>query len=254
MASSQRHEAGASPWAAQRSRSEPRQQTPMSSVPKFGERCRGILGETPQVRLAPEAEGKMKTLHDAVLLSSSGTCLHVLYLPRLEGKSESVALGSALCNKQGCTRVPVTKPFLFETENSLQTPTQISNSANFTAFWVCLRAGLVAQHPVPGWAGQQHWGWAAQPLIQNFLGEGGWEPTLGQSELCLWQRMVTAAGGTDGDIWHTRASAQGSEMTPNPCSHSRHSSMLWGISQRNSCHPAGILPASPEDASQYDYI
>lgn len=101
MASSQRHEAGASPWAAQRSRSEPRQQTPMSSVPKFGERCRGILGETPQVRLAPEAEGKMKTLHDTVLLSSSGTCLHVLYLPRLEGKSESVALGSALCNSRG---------------------------------------------------------------------------------------------------------------------------------------------------------
>lgn len=65
---------------------------------------------------------------------------------------------------------------------------------------------------------------------------------------------VAAAGGTDGDIWHTWVSAQGLELTSNPCCHSRHSSVLWGFSQRNSCHPGSVLPASPEDALQHDYI
>lgn len=39
-------------------------------------------------------------------------------------------------------------------ENSTDPNTDLRQ--NFTAFWVCLWAGLVAQHPVPGWARQQH--------------------------------------------------------------------------------------------------
>lgn len=78
----------------------------------------------------------------------------------------------------------------FPKQRTLYRPQYRPQTVTLTAFWGCLWAGLVAQHPVPGWARQQHWGWAAQPLIQNFLGEGGRKPTLGQSELCLWQQQV----------------------------------------------------------------
>lgn len=63
----------------------------MSSVPKFRERCWDIWA-----RLLPEAQGEMEIFHYTVLLSSSGTCLHGLCLPCLEGKNETVAVGSAL--------------------------------------------------------------------------------------------------------------------------------------------------------------
>lgn len=63
----------------------------------------------------------MKTFHCTVLLSSSGTRLRGLSLPGLEGKSETEALGRALCNGEGAPGSPVSKAFLSKTETSLQT-------------------------------------------------------------------------------------------------------------------------------------
>lgn len=54
----------------------------------------------------------MKTFHCTVLLSSSGTRLRGLSLPGLEGKSETEALGRALCNGEGAPGSPVSKAFV----------------------------------------------------------------------------------------------------------------------------------------------
>lgn len=45
------------------------------------------LGEMPQVKLSPEAEGKMKALSYNCLLSSSGPGVRELFLPCLAGKT-----------------------------------------------------------------------------------------------------------------------------------------------------------------------
>lgn len=108
----------------------------------------------------------------------------------------------------------------FPKQRTLYRPQYRPQTVNLAAFWGCLWAGLVSQ--------------VSQRLCQAGPGSSPASnpklPGRGRTEANLWAigaLPVAAAGGTDGDIWNTRASAQGLELTPSPCFHSRHSSMLW---------------------------
>lgn len=89
------------------------------------ERAAGAGCSRPGLPQRQKVRGKYHTA-----LSFSG-----LSLPHLEGKSETVALGRALCNRGGAPGAPVSQLFPSKTENSLQTPTQTSK------LWISLPFG-----------------------------------------------------------------------------------------------------------------